>query len=602
MTEQHRGLLPDGSSENFVKRSVNFLVKKATPVLFATSLGVTGCGEKNSNQQVKDSGLEKAILEEQYKLPFEGTWFLTGGPHNFRIPIGAPIDGVLVSDLDFAPKPVVSCPPGKEIVLKDWNIVASKSGIVTIAGDEKNQKDPNHSVVQLKHADGQSTRYVHSAAIEVKEGDTVRQNQVIAHPSCEVPPDGYTTGLHLDFSVLDANGNSVDIRNLTFDGWKVDSSSKNYQGTLNKNGAKMRTADGARCDTDAACGGIRNDLTNTPNKAVVAGPKDPIPPISGNIKEKSGPTVIAKATPTPIPRSTPTRTFAPTPETSMRKEGVFPIGNWQFEVQSWEESDHQLTNYFDRPNKIYREGWKYVTVNGRARNMGTTLSNPPDLKNLYILSKDNNKYKIEGNYPLVSTSSSSKSYKVPNSYLANPESPPGFSKGLKLEGWVPQLQSDYVITYDAPQGQQHRVKKGEITNSSPVVSAEAKINEIGTTFVIPNWGKVTFNNVFASKRGSYDNEKRSYETDRYAKLDITNTGGQDIRSGDLNLLIALKNGDYMVAGYQSEVIPPGITKTVELVLAGPSDDLDNFEQAIRSSIFSVIHQKTPKQWFTWQLP
>ncbi len=256
--------------------------------MFAASLGLTGCGEKNSNQQASDSGLEKAILGEQYGLPFEGTWFVTGGPHNFKLPIGAPIDGTLASDLDFAPKPVVPCPPGKEIVLKDWGIVASKSGIVTVAGDEKNQKDPNHSIVQIKHADGKSSRYVHSADIEVKKGDTVKQNQVIGYPSCEVPPDGYTTGVHLDFSVLDANGNPVDIRGLTFGGWAVDSSSKNYQGTLSKNGEKTRTADGARCDTDTVCGGIRNDLTNTPNKGVVvAGPKDPISPISGKVNEKS---------------------------------------------------------------------------------------------------------------------------------------------------------------------------------------------------------------------------------------------------------------------------------------------------------------------------
>jgi len=299
----HRGPLPDGSSENFVKRSLRSFVKKAiqlTPPLIAVPIALAGCGEKNSNQQASDSGLEKTVLEEQYKLPYEGTWFLTGGPHDFRLPIGAPIDGVLASDLDFAPKPVVPCPPGKEIVLKDWNIAASKSGIVTIVGDQKNQKDPNHSIVQIKHADGQSTRYVHSADIEVKKGDTVRQNQVIAHPSCEVPPSGYTIGLHLDFSVLDANGNPIDIRGLTFDGWKVDSSSKNYQGTLSKNGEKLRTAEGGRCDTDAACGGIRNDLSNNLNGAVVAGPKDPIPPISGTVKEKSAsPTSKSIETPRP---------------------------------------------------------------------------------------------------------------------------------------------------------------------------------------------------------------------------------------------------------------------------------------------------------------
>ncbi len=246
-----------------------------------------GAGEKNTDQNVSNSGLEKAVLAEQYELPFQGTWYLTGGPHNFRLPIGAPINGVVASDLDFAPKPIESCEPGREVILKDWNIVASKSGVVTIVGDEKDKKDPNHSIVQIKHADGISTRYIHSADIKVKKGDLVRQGQVIANPSCEVPPDGYTTGLHLDFSEIDASNNLVDIRGLTFDGWKVDASSKNYQGTLSKNGERTRTANGGRYAD--ANGSIRNDLTNTSNKAnkaVVAGPKSPIPPISATVKSK----------------------------------------------------------------------------------------------------------------------------------------------------------------------------------------------------------------------------------------------------------------------------------------------------------------------------
>ncbi len=145
------------------------------------------------------------------------------------------------------------------MVLKDWHVVASKSGRVTIVGNEKNRADPNHGIVQIKHPDGKSTRYTHAANIKVKEGQEVAKWQRIANPSCEHPPDGNTTGVHLDFMMLDQFGKRIDSRGITLSGWKV-KGGLNYQGTMEKDGEKTRTASTKRCATDSACGGLRNDL------------------------------------------------------------------------------------------------------------------------------------------------------------------------------------------------------------------------------------------------------------------------------------------------------------------------------------------------------
>lgn len=787
MKELAHGPLPDSSSENFLKRSVRFVAKKAiqiAPPLVTIPVALAGCGEKNSSQQVSNSDLERTILAEQYELPFQGTWYLTGGPHNFRLPIGAPIDG-LASDLDFAPKPLESCGPGQEIVLKDWNIAASKSGIVTVVGDEKNKKDPNHSIVQIKHADGKSTRYTHSADIQVKKGDAIKQGQVIAHPSCEVPPDGYTTGLHLDFSKIDANDKPEDIRGLTFSGWKVDPSSKNYQGTLSKPGEKTRTANGGRyADPN---GEIRNDLTNSLNKAVVAVPKDPIRPISATITSKevfpaTAIPIITKSTETPKPTSVekpvekgwtrhnspdlpysvdypdpwvlrdnifaweltgeirgkritdafttwagtqfsvsreplgsdvtldnfkdsivreikekfekkwgilvqtstgkkqviagenaynvqfiiqgnptpksyvnwldsvyiftkdgygwivqletmrpymedtmpvlekmaqslntlsnlgefkadqsiqaPKSTETKKPEVSVHREGILPMGSWQFEIQDWKESDYQpFRNYMGQQDKRRREGWKYVTLNGRIRNLGANIGSMDlDLIQFSFLSEDNNKYNVQ------------------NSRYRTSTLPPGFSDSFFLAGWIPEIQKDYSLSIvsinkdlSIPQNpKQGIIKKAEVTKDSPVISPEVVLNGIDKPWIIPNFGVVTYDNKTVSDQGhlmeDYVWDTKTYRLYQYISLSLQNNTGQDIFP-DSSFVIFPKNGDRIYGeratrqGFKSLIIPPGSKKSFYVYM--PIEDTKIIDEEIKGGILLGLHGN---DWFVWQLP
>jgi hypothetical protein len=81
-------------------------------------------------------------------------------------------------------------------------VVASDGGVVISAGWNGGYGNS----VGIKHDNGMVTYYNHLSAWNVKEGDTVAQGQPIAN----VGSTGVSTGPHLDFKVLDANGKPVD--------------------------------------------------------------------------------------------------------------------------------------------------------------------------------------------------------------------------------------------------------------------------------------------------------------------------------------------------------------------------------------------------------
>lgn len=281
-----------------------------------SALIVSACSGGEAKRVTDNSDNEPPGLA----LPFEGTGFLNSGPHNFKLERGAPTEKEIVSELDFAPKPVIKCEPGVRAIVTDWNITASESGKVTVAGDEKNELDSNHSIIQIKHPDGKSTRYTHVANIQVKKDQEVARRQKLGNPSCEYPPSGSTDGLHLDFSVLDPHGNPIDIRKISLSGWEIQGN-RNYQGTMTKDG-KTITADRRRCPVGNPCDGgkivnsITHDSSKTPRKAVLGAEKSPNSQISGNVNEKRVEGVIATTRPTEKP------TPAPTPKTSERKVSV----------------------------------------------------------------------------------------------------------------------------------------------------------------------------------------------------------------------------------------------------------------------------------------
>ena len=75
------------------------------------------------------------------------------------------------------------------------------SGVVQFSGEQSGYG----KLVEINHGNGYVTRYGHSSALLVKEGDAVRKNQVIA----KLGSSGRSTGPHVHFEVL-VNGRTVD--------------------------------------------------------------------------------------------------------------------------------------------------------------------------------------------------------------------------------------------------------------------------------------------------------------------------------------------------------------------------------------------------------
>lgn len=77
---------------------------------------------------------------------------------------------------------------------QNTEIVSSDDGIVIFSGVQNGYGN----VVKIKHFDGKNTVYAHNTLNIVKEGDIVRQSQVIA----KVGTTGNSTGNHLHFETI----------------------------------------------------------------------------------------------------------------------------------------------------------------------------------------------------------------------------------------------------------------------------------------------------------------------------------------------------------------------------------------------------------------
>lgn len=82
------------------------------------------------------------------------------------------------------------------------DVYAAKDGQVIEAG----WGGAYGNTVVIQHADGTQTRYAHLSAVHVSVGETVTAGQHIG----DVGSTGNTTGPHLHFEVMDANGNFID--------------------------------------------------------------------------------------------------------------------------------------------------------------------------------------------------------------------------------------------------------------------------------------------------------------------------------------------------------------------------------------------------------
>lgn len=276
MKELSRGsFLP----ESILKKSSRFVTRKVIPFAATASLIFASCGgEKNNTQELKNNE------SSGYSLPFpEGeTWFLTTGPHadgysngiKYAIDIAPPELGRLNGN----------CPTdGSRLSIGNRVVTASASGEVIAKGDDKNRNDLHHSEIRIKDKNGLTQVYIHLDKTKVKLGNKVSQGDPLGNPSCEYPPGGANTGPHVHVGLM-KDGQAIPIDGVEIGGWTIHNGVDDKDGTMTKDGEKTRTADVGRFGENST--GIRNDLPNKSNKAVVAGPKDPIPQISGQINEK----------------------------------------------------------------------------------------------------------------------------------------------------------------------------------------------------------------------------------------------------------------------------------------------------------------------------
>ena len=117
-----------------------------------------------------------------------------------------PTDGVITSHFGYRNAPTAGASsnhPAIDIGAPQGTaVVAADGGVVISAGANGGYGNS----VGIKHDNGMITWYNHLYSWNVKVGDTVAQGQQIA----QVGSTGISTGPHLDFKIMDTNGNPVD--------------------------------------------------------------------------------------------------------------------------------------------------------------------------------------------------------------------------------------------------------------------------------------------------------------------------------------------------------------------------------------------------------
>lgn len=255
-----------------VRGALAFLVFTAGPA----------CAKPSEGQSKSSSNTR----EFQTEFPFSDTAFLLGGPHSDGLSKGKRYA------LDWGWE-IEACPGGKPLTHR-W-VEASASGKVTKVGNERDLKDPFHSVVELSHGNFSgkdiTTGYMHLANIQVNVDQEVQVGTKLGNPSCEVSPGGSTSGVHAH-TYVKVNGEPVDIDGFTISGWRINAAEGNYQGTLTKAGEQTRTADKRRCDP-GKCDDIRNDITRE-NNLQITGPQiaAPAPTTSTQSMEITASTLV----------------------------------------------------------------------------------------------------------------------------------------------------------------------------------------------------------------------------------------------------------------------------------------------------------------------
>lgn len=304
------------------------------------------------------------------------------------------------------------------------------------------------------------------------------------------------------------------------------------------------------------------------------------PPSSEPTKLVYTPTV------TPEPSITSEPTPVPTKETTAKKEGIIQLNDSiQFEVQEWAELAH--------PRR--REGWKYVEVTGRIRNIGTEPVKRMGERLGGFVAGAEYSFKVAADEFVYDTSFD---------ILGPPEEevldrtiiPPGFSVKAIVEGEIPQIKNDYsLLATKGPIGPEiGRVVK-DTKAILPAVDPEIKYQDIHQPLIIPDYATVSFIEAFTTltKKNACGKWVPGCNPDvqeTFISLNIQNNYGQDITPNFTRLVFALKDGRIAwgsanslesdtafrdrlgnIHGYSYQdanihnAIAPGLTKRVDLL-------------------------------------
>lgn len=190
-------------------------------------------------QQEPDRALSASTSAPSgYILPFPigETWYYTGGPHNYGGGTPGCISGLSCprpwSAVDIAQPELIACPGGSYPAHR-W-IVAAKSGNVI---------QSSQALIVIDHGDGWRTYYSHVSSADRRGTGPIDRGDRLGHPSCEVEPGGFTTGVHVHFALYQGGVGFVDINGKSLSGWLVGETS-HYNGTMILNSTLRQASTG----------------------------------------------------------------------------------------------------------------------------------------------------------------------------------------------------------------------------------------------------------------------------------------------------------------------------------------------------------------------
>ena len=142
--------------------------------------------------------LEKVLHERGEQLSVLEEWLMTNEVRRQTLPSGLPVfAGWVSSDFGSRINPVTGKRQRHDGVDIPGDVgedvMAVAAGVVT----RSERMRGYGNIVEIRHADGYTTRYAHNQANLVKEGDRVEKGQVIAF----LGKSGRTTGPHVHFEV-----------------------------------------------------------------------------------------------------------------------------------------------------------------------------------------------------------------------------------------------------------------------------------------------------------------------------------------------------------------------------------------------------------------